>query len=345
MGEVYLAHDPRLDRPVAIKLILAEDLTDRDRLRRFHQEARAASSLNHPHILVIHDYGEDNGRPFIVTEYVDGQTVRERISDGALAVADAVAIASQTASALAAAHARGIIHRDIKPENVMVRRDGYVKVLDFGLAKLVERPADQREASGEIKSVATVPGTLMGTPRYMSPEQLRCLPPDGRTDVWSVGVMLYEMIAGVLPFVGTTAADEIAAIVHTQPLPIELQAPDVPIALGGILARALEKQPSDRYDAAEFASALATLQRQVDADGGPAGRITVDADLGTSIHTSPVAKRTRVIVLPFRMLRADEEFGLPRFQPGGCRRRDVVESGRGDRAIEHDGRPVCRRRH
>src|ERR1700674_5960429 len=192
MGEVYLARDAKLDRPVALKLLSREFALDADRLRRFHAETRAASSLNHPHILVIHDFGELDGRPFIVSEFVEGETVRQRLERGALPVGEAVKVALQVAAALAAAHARGLVHRDIKPENVMLRPDGYAKVLDFGLAKLVAR----EESDSLDLTFRTLPGLVMGTPRYMSPEQARGKEVDARSDIWALGVLLYEMVTG-----------------------------------------------------------------------------------------------------------------------------------------------------
>jgi eukaryotic-like serine/threonine-protein kinase len=197
MGQVYLAHDTKLDRPVALKLLSPELASARDRVRRFHQEARAASSLNHPHIVVVHDFGELEGRPYLVTELIEGETLRQRLRRGPLATGEVVEIGVQLAGALAAAHARGLVHRDIKPENVMVRPDGYAKVLDFGLAKLAGAGP---LAAGAAAGSGTQPGVVIGTPRYMSPEQARGLDLDARTDVWSLGVVLYEMATGRLPF-------------------------------------------------------------------------------------------------------------------------------------------------
>jgi len=256
MGEVYLAQDAKLDRPVALKFLAPELATDHDRLRRFHQEARAASSLNHPHIIVVHDFGELDGRPYIVTEFVEGETLRQRMRAGPLPMRDVVEIGIQVAGALAAAHARGLVHRDIKPDNVMVRPDGYVKVLDFGIAKLAttDRSSDRIHAESH-----TQPGMMMGTPRYMSPEQARGLDLNGRSDVWSLGVMLYEMIAGRPPFEGATPADAMAAILGTDPLPLESQAPQTLPALSAIVTKAMRKDRLERYaDADEI---LADLRR------------------------------------------------------------------------------------
>ena len=216
MGEVYLAQDQRLDRLVALKILPAYFAADDARLGRFQREARAASALNHPNILTIHEVGESAGTYFIATEFIDGPTLRELTGRETLPIDDVVDIVEQVASGLATAHQAGIVHRDIKPENIMRRTDGLVKVLDFGIAKLLERhDSDQAQLS-----VHTELGVVMGTVDYMSPEQARGLPVDERTDIWSLGVVLYEMLAQRLPFSGATRMDSMVAILEREPLPL-----------------------------------------------------------------------------------------------------------------------------
>ena len=201
MGQIYLAHDAQLGRKIALKLISREFATDPGRVRRFEQEARAASALNHPNVCVIHEIGiTDNGRHFIAMEYIQGLTLRDQLARGPIKPLEALQIAIQVGAALASAHAVGIIHRDIKPENIMLRPDGYVKVVDFGLAKLTEVLPEQRRIGEAETRVRTEPRTLMGTIKYMSPEQLREGSLDERTDIWSLGVVLYEMLTGVHAF-------------------------------------------------------------------------------------------------------------------------------------------------
>jgi serine/threonine protein kinase len=249
MGEVYLARDIKLERTVALKILPPEVAADSARMRRFVLEARAASQLSHPNVAHIYEIEEESGTRFIAMEYVEGKTLRQQMSRGPLGLADALDIIIQVASALAAAHEAGIIHRDIKPENVMVRRDGIVKVLDFGLAKLAEQPAPDAvdtEAATRAR-VNTEPGVVMGTVTYMSPEQARGLDVDARTDIWSLGVLLYECVAGSAPFTGRTPTDIIASIVKTAPLPLTRLAPEAPVKLWEIAAKALEKDREERY--------------------------------------------------------------------------------------------------
>ena len=188
-------------RPVALKLLPERFTMDSDRLQRFEQEAQAASALNHPNIITIHEIGHEDSAHFMATEFVEGETLRQHLDSGPLKLSEALDIGVQAAAALTAAHAAGIIHRDIKPENIMLRPDGYIKILDFGLAKLTERRAETIDTKAPtMAKVVTNPGTVMGTVNYMSPEQTRGLEVDARTDIWSLGVLLYEMIAGHVPF-------------------------------------------------------------------------------------------------------------------------------------------------
>src|SRR5882724_4738985 len=246
MGEVFLAHDTSLGRKVALKLLRSDFTRNEERLRRFEQEARAASALNHPNILTIHEIGHDGSLHFMATEYVEGETLRQRLSRARLTVGQTLDVAIQVASALAAAHQAGIIHRDIKPENIMVRTDGNVKVLDFGLAKLAQ-PKTIDTAAPTLPKVETEPGVVMGTVSYMSPEQARGLTVDTRTDIWSLGVMIYEMAAGRQPFEGETASDVMSLILQKEPLPLAHSSPQVPAELERIVRKALRKDREERY--------------------------------------------------------------------------------------------------
>jgi eukaryotic-like serine/threonine-protein kinase len=251
MGEVYLAQDDRLRRRIALKLLSPDFARDIHRVRRFEQEARAASALSHPNVCVIHEIAEtEDGRHFIAMEHIDGITLRERIARRPFSVRQALAIADQIAAALSAAHAAGVVHRDIKPENIMLRKDGYVKVLDFGLAKLSEPESPLRgNTSSTISNVHTEPGTQMGTVKYMSPEQLREGVVDERTDVWSLGVVLHEMVTGHTPFEEGSRNEIIASILKRQPAPLAFPDGAVPPEFQRIVARALTKQREDRYQA------------------------------------------------------------------------------------------------
>lgn len=245
MGQVYLAQDVALGRKVAIKLLPADFTRDQSRVRRFQQEARAASSLNHPNILTIHEIGLVDDRQFMATEFIDGETLRQRMSRSRLSVREALRITSQAAQALAAAHAAGIVHRDIKPENIMVRPDGYVKVLDFGLAKLTEHQAPTEPSTFDKSD--TLPGMIIGTVDYMSPEQARGQDVDARSDIFSLGVVIYEMIAGRPPFNGETNSDVIAAILKVDTTPLTQYSADVPSELHSIVSKALCKNRDARY--------------------------------------------------------------------------------------------------
>jgi serine/threonine protein kinase len=252
MGEVYLAQDTRLGRKVAVKLLPAEFTRDADRVRRFEQEARAASALNHPNIITIHEIGEVEHTRYIVTEYIEGETLREQMRRGRLSLMAALGVARQAAGALAAAHEAGIVHRDIKPENVMLRPDGLVKVLDFGLAKLTERLAlPYNSQASTVVRHSTAAGVLLGTPRYMSPEQARGQKVDAATDIFSLGAVLYELLTGRAPFEGSTPSDLIAAILMNEPAPLAHYLPEAPPELERIVSKALRKEREERYQRAQ----------------------------------------------------------------------------------------------
>src|SRR5262245_45359195 len=246
MGEVFLAQDTTLGRNVALKLLRSDLTQNEERVRRFRHEARAASALNHPNILTIHEIGQDGPLHFIATEYVEGETLRQHMAASQRTFAQSLDIAIQVASALAAAHQAGIIHRDIKPENVMLRIDGYVKVLDFGLAKLAEQKTLDT-MSPTLPKIQTEPGVVMGTVSYMSPEQARGQVVDARTDIWSLGVMLYEMVSGRQPFEGETSSDVMSLILQKEPLPLTHHVHDAPAELERIVRKALTKDKEERY--------------------------------------------------------------------------------------------------
>ncbi len=252
MGQIYLAEDTRLNRKVALKLLPKEFTLDQDRVRRFKQEARAASALNHPNILTIYEIAEQDGLLFIATEFIEGQTLRQRLQGPLPKLGEVLDILIQAANALAAAHETGIIHRDIKPENIMLRRDGYVKVLDFGIAKLTEQFLTERMTAsnslvGPTEPLRTDPGKVLGTAHYISPEHLLGLEVDARNDVFSLGIVLYEMITGHAPFEGATTGAVIAAILNQEPLPLARFTRAVPAELERIVEKALQKDRDERY--------------------------------------------------------------------------------------------------
>jgi serine/threonine protein kinase len=263
MGEVYRAQDTELGRPVALKFLSPEVATQQNRLKRFIQEAKAASALNHPNILTVYEIGREDDTTFIATEFVDGVTLRDYIRQRPKLI-EILDIATQVASALVAAHAAGIVHRDIKPENIMIRKDGIVKVLDFGLAKLTERQDSSSEAT-TIALVNTEPGAVLGTVAYMSPEQAAGREVDARSDIWSLGVVLYEMITGRAPFEGVSKSHIIVAISDHEPLPLTHHVPEVPEALEWIIGEALTKDPDERCQTAkELLGKLRRLKQRIE---------------------------------------------------------------------------------
>ena len=243
MGEVYRARDSRLGRDVAIKILPRDRVADPERKKRFLQEARAASALNHPNIVALYDIANDAGVDYLVMEYVPGKTLNQIIAPKGLPLAEALNYAQQIATGLAAAHAAGIVHRDVKPGNVIVTADSQVKILDFGLAKLVERAPDAEDETQTLESALTDAGTLMGTVAYMSPEQAEAKPLDHRSDIFSLGVVLHEMVAGRQPFRGKSHVEMLHAIIHDSAPPLAQQ----PLELNEILEKALAKEPKDRY--------------------------------------------------------------------------------------------------
>jgi non-specific serine/threonine protein kinase len=347
MGEVYLARDPRLGRRVALKVLPPELAQDAERVRRFEQEARAASALNHPNVCTIHDIGEtEDGRTFIAMEHVQGQTLRQRLASGPLPVAGALSAARQAAEALAAAHRAGIVHRDIKPENLMLREDGYLKVLDFGLAKLLEAPDG---AAAEPGPAQTVTGAVMGTVRYMSPEQARGLPVDARTDVWALGAVLYELLSGRPAFAGATAGDLIAAILLTEPAPLSARGAEVPAELERVVGRALRKAAEERYaSGGELARELKQLEQalkhgrlgagaagqteltaRLEAPGAPQAHAPPGRQTNLPPRTSTLIGRERELEEITALVRGGEVRLLTLTGPGGTgKTRLAVEAGR-----------------
>ncbi len=290
MGDVYLAHDPSLNRRVALKLLPATITDNHSRVRRFQQEARAASAISHPNVAHIYEIGEANGRHYITMEYVKGATVRELLNTAALDEAQAREIAKQVCSALAAAHKAGVVHRDIKPENIVVTGDGHLKVLDFGLAKLIEGVRDESELH-RTSSLQTQPELLMGTWEYMSPEQIRRQPVDGRTDLWSLGVVLFELLMHRRPFTGKTTSEVIVSILEHEP---EVATGDL---LSSVLLKSLSKDPNARYQSAE--QLLHDLQ-QLDSIRG-SRTVTIGERIDTIPDEIP-GKRAPVPRPPFRKL-------------------------------------------
>src|SRR5229473_2215099 len=259
MGEVYRARDTRLGRDVAIKVLPEAVAKDADRLRRFEQEARTIAALSHANILGIHDVGTHDGAPFLVSELLEGQTLREKLEMGPLPVRRAIEYALGIAQGLAAAHEKGIVHRDVKPENVFITRDGRVKVLDFGLAKLV-RPEESHQTVLTLATPATLPGMVMGTVGYMSPEQVKGEPRDARSDIFSFGAVLYEMLTGKRAFKRDTSAETMTAILREEPPELNGTAWQGPPALQRILVRCLEKNVERRFQSAsDLAFAIESL--------------------------------------------------------------------------------------
>ena len=300
MGEVYRARDVRLQRLVAIKVITS-DVAATETIRRLESEALSASALNHPNILTVYEFGVHEGLHYLVTEFIEGRTLRDRLSEGPLPIAEALDIAIQIATALEAAHAAGLIHRDVKPENAMIRPDGYVKVLDFGLAKLA--PTTKATADNPTVLLSTTPGVILGTVGYMAPEQVRGLAVDERADVWSIGVVLHEMIGGRSPFAGATMSDVIAAVLEREPPGLSKVRAAVPAELERIVRRALAKNREERYQAVrDLLIDLKHLKHQIDLGG-----------VERPSRTGAAEDARSLAVLPFNLLgmtAQDEYLGI-----------------------------------
>src|SRR5213596_2601429 len=266
MGDVYLATDVTAGRKAALKLLPTRFTGDAERLKRFQQEAHALVGLNHPNILTVYEIGEDHSTHYIASELIEGETLRQRLMRGRMQLNEAVDVAIQVASALAAAHEAGIVHCDIKPENIMLRPDGYVKVLDFGIAKLAEEElpaAMPREEA--LLLVETNLGSVLGTVRYMSPEQACGAQVDATTDIWSLGVVLYEMVTGHAPFTGNTPGEVMSAILEKEPPPLTNYVAHTPAELQQIISKTLRKDREERYQSAhELLEALKGLRHKLE---------------------------------------------------------------------------------
>ena len=294
MGEVYSAHDTRLDRKVALKILPVDVASNRERMERFVREAKSAAALNHPNIATIHEIGESDGVNFIAMEFIDGETLRNRMQQGALKLVEVLDIAIQVAGALEAAHTPGIVHRDIKPENIMLRRDSVVKVLDFGLAKSSAQHSPESfdpEAPTRVV-VNTEPGVVVGTALYMSPEQARGITVDVRTDIFSVGVVLYEMVAGRLPFEGSTSSEVLASILgEKEPQPLARYSREVPAELERSVSKALRKERERRYQSIQdLRLDLQTLKQQLDFEAKMERSIPPEQNSSRLAAIQPISK-------------------------------------------------------
>src|ERR1041385_3234835 len=343
MGEVYRAYDEAMHRDVAIKILTAALSADKDRLARFEQEAQTAGSLNHPNILVIHHIETHEGAPYIVSELLEGETLRERMAGVALPQRKAIDYALQTAQGLAAAHEKGIVHRDLKPENIFITKDGRVKILDFGLAKLAGPDGSHTQTEVPTRRVNTDPGMVMGTIGYMSPEQLRGQLADHRSDIFSFGAILYEMLSGRRAFRGESTADTISAILREEPPDLSSTNRNINPALERVVNHCLEKNPEERFNSAR------DLAFALEAASGPS---TTPAETATILTKLAPTKTDRRAILPWAiatlLLIACVALALLYFWPRATEKPAIsfaIEipdkaTDVGDVSISPDGRPV-----
>ena len=321
MGEVYLAKDTRLGREVAIKVLPADVAADPDRLTRFEREAKAVSALNHPHIVTLHEVGTSDSGPFIVMERIDGRSVRQVLDDGPMPIRRLLTIGAQIAEGLAKAHAAGIVHRDLKPGNVMVTGDGFAKILDFGLAKLVH-PELEKKAMDAATTLAggTTSGLILGTVGYLSPEQAAGKPVDYRSDQFALGAMLYEMTTRERPFKRATPVESMAATISADHEPLRLKRPDVPAPIEWLIDRCLSKDPGDRYaSTSDLARELASLRDHLsDLTRMPSGEMPASVKK-TSRRWVPwaagIVGATALVAAGFILARSTADHSLPSFTP------------------------------
>src|SRR5213083_429090 len=321
MGEVYLATDMTAGRKAALKLLPMRFTGDAERLKRFQQEAHAVVGLNHPNILTVYEIGEDHSTHYIASELIEGETLRQRLMRGPMQVGEAVDIAIQVASALAAAHEAGIVHRDIKPENIMLRPDGYVKVLDFGIAKLAEQEVPLTMPKDEaLLLVETNLGSILGTVRYMSPEQAYGAPVDKGTDIWSLGVVLYEMLTGHAPFSGETPGEAMSSILEMEPPPLTSYVAHTPAELQQIISKTLRKDRKERYQSAhELLEALKDLRHKLEFKADVARATAAPSWLRWT--WSPIAVALVVLVAALALALP---FYLHRNQPTGAPKKSIA---------------------
>src|SRR5512135_3716020 len=283
MGEVYRARDTRLKREVAVKVLPASFSSDPERLRRFEQEAQAAGSLNHPNITAVYDVGTHDGAPYVVSELLEGETLRAQLAGGAISPRQAIDCAQQIAQGLAAAHEKGIVHRDLKPENLFVTADGRLKILDFGLAKLTIAEDRGPATNLPTATAGTEPGVVLGTIGYMSPEQIKGKPADARSDIFSFGAILYEMLSGRRAFHGDSAGETMAAILKEDPPDLSVTNQAVSPGLDRIVRHCLEKNPEQRF---QSASDIAFGLEALSVPGGSAPRAVPAASAGQWRHAA-----------------------------------------------------------